>query len=97
VYRRLHLDNSQPVRVAAAKALASLTGGAGKGLGKHLKPLLPSWWSAIHDPAAEVAAEARAAFDAVFPAAKRPGRASPKYSLQLNLMLRALRPLCHPT
>ena len=57
VYRRLHLDNAQPVRAAAAKALAAVAGGAGKGLAKHLKPMLPSWWCAVHDPSAEVAAE----------------------------------------
>ena len=49
---------SRTVDDVAGNVCSSLTGGAGKGLGKHLKPLLPSWWSAIHDPAAEVAAEA---------------------------------------
>lgn len=62
VYRRLHLDNSQPVRAAAARALAAIAVGAGKGLAKHLKPLMPSWWCAMHDPSAEAGTErARAA------------------------------------
>ena len=33
VYRRLHLDNAAPVRVAAAKALGEVASGAGRGLG----------------------------------------------------------------
>ena len=65
-YRRLHLDNSTAVRVAAAKAMGIVAGGAGKGLGKHLKRLAPSWWFAQHDPDEAVARAARSAFDQVF-------------------------------
>ena len=66
-YRRLHLDNSLAVRVAAAKAMAVVAGGAGKGLGKHLRRLAPSWWFAAHDPDETVAREALGAFESVFP------------------------------
>ena len=66
-YRRLHLDNSLAVRVASAKAMAVVAGGAGKGLGKHLRRLAPSWWFAAHDPDETVAKEALGAFESVFP------------------------------
>ena len=66
-YRRLHLDNSLAVRVASAKAMAVVAGGAGKGLGKHLRRLAPSWWFAAHDPDETVAREALGAFESVFP------------------------------
>jgi len=42
------------VRVAAARVLAAIAGGAGRGAAKHLKPLVPAWWCAVHDPSAEV-------------------------------------------
>ena len=74
MYRRLHLDNAAPVRVAAAKALGEVASGAGRGLGKHLKLLAPWWWCAASDPNAEVRTEVRAAFERVFPTdAKRRG------------------------
>ena len=65
-FRRLRLDDAHAVRVAAARATRILAEGAGKGLAKHLKPLMPAWWAAAHDPSAEVRAEAMGAFDAVF-------------------------------
>jgi hypothetical protein len=50
---KCNLYRYTPVRAAAARALASVAGGAGKGLGKHLKQLIPAWWCAVHDPSPE--------------------------------------------
>jgi hypothetical protein len=72
LFARLVMDAHHGVRAEAAAAMGAFAAAAGRGLAPSVRAVVPPWLLAQHDPRAEVAAVARAAFEASFPGAKGP-------------------------
>lgn len=66
LFSRLVIDGSRAVRAEAGHVMGALAAASGRKIAPFLRALLPSWWLAQFDIAADAATAAKAAFAAAF-------------------------------